>query len=290
MGRALRARLRKRGFHLHVVTRGNEVRDANRDTIYGGGIENTDLLRRLVPKCAAVVHLASATTPGLSGQAPSLEASLNMGPTLGLIEILQQHPQVRVIYVSSGGTVYGNPGHDLVPEIAEIKPLSFYGAGKIAVEIFLRCLEQNAGNPVAILRPSNLYGPGQPLYRGFGVIRTMLQHLHDGSVMTIWGDGSVVRDFIYIDDMISAVESVLADPNATGTFNVGSGIGNSLNDLIRTIEMVCGSRLQIQYDSSRSIDVQRVVLDITKIKSKYDWTPAMSLSEGVARTWKWLCA
>lgn len=288
MGRALSARLRERGSIVHVVTRDNEVREDG-GVMHSGGIENTELLRKLIPQCPTVIHMASATTPGLSSRAPSLE-SRNIAPTLGLIEILQDHPHVRVIYISSGGTVYGNPTLSAVPEHAEIQPLSFYGAGKAALETFLRCLQQTGGNPVTILRPSNVYGPHQPMYRGFGVIRTMLQHLRNDTAMTIWGDGSVVRDFLYIDDMVSAVECVLDDAGATGTLNVGSGDGHSLNEIIRIMEAVCGARLRVQYEPSRGIDVQRVVLDISTIKARYGWDPTVSIENGLARTWEWLCS
>ena len=121
------------------------------------------------------------------------------------------------------------------------------------------------------------------------MVRTMLQHLHDRSTITNWGDGSVVRDFIYIDDVVSAIECVLVETDASGTFNVGSGVGHSINDLKILIEEVCGDRLFAHYEPSRSIDVRRIVLDSSGIKKRFNWAPNTSLSEGVAKTWKWLC-
>lgn len=288
MGRALTARLRSLGHDVHIVIRGVTLDVSDGVTVHAGGLENTQLLRRLIPRFKTIVHLASATTPSLSSKTPSLEANLNIAPTLGLLEELQKYPDVRLIYISSGGTVYGNPAVEMVPESAPLSPLSFYGAGKAAVEGFLRCFQHLSGNPVVILRPSNLYGPGQPRYQGFGVVRTMLQHMRDGSTMTIWGDGSVVRDFVYVDDVVSAIECVIADADARGTFNIGSGAGHSLNDLKTIIEQVCGSALSTRYESSRSIDVRRVVLDTSSMKKRFDWSPSTSLSDGVGRTWKWL--
>jgi len=290
LGRALTSRLDESGYALHVVTRSNALDFSDKVTSYGGGMENATLLRRLIPEFKTVVHLASGTTPGLSNRAPSLEGSMNITPTLILLEELQRNPHVRLIYVSSGGAVYGNPASRLVPESAELRPLSYYGAGKAAVESFLNCLHLQTGNPVVILRPSNLYGPGQPMYQGFGVVRTMLQHLRDNSPMTIWGDGSNVRDYLYIDDMVSAVELVLANASASGPFNVGNGIGHSLNELIHIAESVSGARLSVRYETSRGIDVGRIVLDITSIQQCYGWTPATVLENGMAKTWKWLCS
>ncbi|MEO9115135.1 MAG: NAD-dependent epimerase/dehydratase family protein [Gemmatimonadaceae bacterium] len=290
MGRALTARLRARGHDVHILVRGTTLDVPDGVTVHGGGMENVELLRRLLPRFKTVVHLASATTPGLSSKSPSLESSGNIAPTLGLLEELQKFPGLRLVYVSSGGTVYGNPEHEMVPESAQLSPLSFYGAGKVAIEDFVQCFQRLSGNPVVILRPSNLYGPGQPRYQGFGVVRTMLQHVLDRSTMTIWGDGTVVRDFLYIDDMMSAIECVLDGTDASGTFNVGAGVGHSLNDLKNIIEDVCGKRLDIRHEHPRSIDVQRIVLDSSNMEKQFGWTPLTGLWLGIAKTWEWLCA
>lgn len=288
MGRALCARLGARGYDVHVLARGTTLDIAEGCTVHGGGMENTELLRRLLPRMGTIVHLASATTPGLSAVTPSLEADLNIAPTLGLLGELIAHPHIRLVYVSSGGTVYGDPGSGTADESSELKPLSFYGAGKVAVETFLRCFQQRQGNPLVILRPSNVYGPGQPRYQGFGVIRTMLQHALDGSTMSIWGDGSTVRDFVYIDDVVSAMECFVADGAPTGTFNIGAGVGHSLNDLVSVVERASGRRLCVRHEAARGIDVQRIVLDTRAIRERCGWTAATPLEAGVVHTWQWL--
>jgi len=289
IGRALCARLAEQGFDLHILTRRTVINDLNGCTVHSGGLENIELLRRLLHKAGTVVHLASATTPGLSASTPSLEANLNITATLGLLEELRAHPHTRLIYISSGGTVYGDPGKGMASESSELKPLSYYGAGKVAAEAFLRCFEERNGNPVVILRPSNVYGPGQPRYQGFGVIRTMLQHAFDGSTMTIWGDGSIVRDFIYIDDFTAALECFLTRSSPIGTYNIGAGIGYSLNELIAIIETVSGRSLNIRHEAARSFDVQSIVLDTHAIRLRCDWTPTTPLEAGVTNTWNWLC-
>lgn len=288
MGRALGNRLRDVGYQVHAVVRGALLDAPDGVVVHGGGIENLELLRELIPQMDAIVHVASATTPGLSRATPSLEANLNVTPTLGLLEELQRHPRVRLIYLSSGGTVYGNPGLASATEATALHPLSYYGAGKLAIEEFLRCFQQLAGNPVTILRPSNLYGPGQPRYQGFAVVRTMLQHLLDGTSMSLWGDGSAVRDFIHVDDVVAAIECVLADTGATGTYNVGSGIGHSLNDLKAVVTQVSGRELQVRYEPARNIDVQRIVLDSTAMQRRFGWSPRIPLDAGIESTWNWL--
>lgn len=290
IGQAIAARLHGQGHDVHTIKRGIEL-DARADAnVHGGGMENIEALRHLLPEADVVVHLASATTPGLSRTSPFLEASLNIGPTLAVIEEMQRYPAVRLVYLSSGGAMYGSQDDAGATEATPPQPQSYYGAGKLAIEGFLRCLEHLAGNPITILRPSNVYGPGQPRYHGFAVIRTMLQHVVDGTTMSFWGDGSVVRDFIHIDDMTSAIECVISDPAASGTFNVGSGIGHSLNDLRTLIERVTGKALHVNYEPSRSIDVKRIVLDSNAMRERFGWAPAIPLSEGIENTWRWLCA
>ncbi len=288
IGRALSARLARLGFDVHVLLRGTTLDGSADCTVHTGGLENIELLRKLLPRMAAVVHLASATNPGLSAATPSLEANLNIAPALGLIEQLSAHPHVRLIYVSSGGTVYGDPGDGAASESSPLQALSYYGAGKIAVEVFLRCFHERCGNPLVILRPSNVYGPGQPRYQGFGVVRTMLQHALDNTPMTIWGDGSIVRDFIYIDDLVSAVAGFTGHGAPCGTFNVGAGIGHSLNELAHLIERVTERSLAITHEPTRGIDVGRIVLDCTAIRACCGWIATTPLDDGLANTWQWL--
>ena len=289
MGRALASRLHASGHEVHVVARGTVVETLEGVHAHGGGMENIDHLRGLFSRADTVVHLASATTPGLSRRAPMLEASGNIAPTLAILQELQQHPRTRLVFLSSGGTVYGNPGSHGATEQTPANPLSYYAAGKFALETFLRTFAHLAGNRVVVLRPSNIYGPGQPMYQGFGVIRTMLQHLADGTTMEIWGDGSVVRDFIHVDDMVAAIECVLRDREAGGTFNVGSGVGHSLNDIRMLAEAASGRTLDVSYAPSRSIDVARIVLDSTALQDRFGWKARVNLAEGIRQTWDWLC-
>lgn len=217
-----------------------------------------------------------------------MEADKNIKPTLELINILDSYQKLRLIYVSSGGTVYGNPEVNPVNEDTPLRPLSFYGAGKVAIESFLRSFSSPSKRNITILRPSNVYGPNQPFRNGFGVIRTMLEHLFHGKEMEIWGDGNAIRDFLYIDDMVSAIVSLMAFPNDNQTYNVGSGIGHSLNQIKAIIESVCGKELPVKYRPGRKIDVERIVLDSSRLCEATHWQPRVAIEQGIALTWEWL--
>ncbi|ABW66333.1 NAD-dependent epimerase/dehydratase family protein [Desulfosudis oleivorans] len=288
IGRALAGHLCRTGGPVHVVGR-NPVKNFEGGAVFHqGSMADRSLLESILPQCDVVIHLASATTPGSSAGRPLAEADTNILPTLKLLDMFRDCGNRWMIFVSSGGTLYGNPETVPVNESQPLCPLSYHGAGKIAIEAFLHAFAHDSGKHVTILRPANVYGPGQPLSQGFGFIRTVLEHARMDTEVKIWGDGSTVRDFLYIEDMIKGIESVMnADPH-TDTYNIGSGEGHSLNNVIKTVEKVCGRPLKVQYSTARQVDVRKIVLDCSKIMEKTGWKPETSLEEGVRLTWQWM--
>ncbi|MCR4299045.1 MAG: NAD-dependent epimerase/dehydratase family protein [Gallionella sp.] len=250
------------------------------------GHHNVERLETVLPECGTVIHLASATTPGSSARHPDLELD-NLTLTLRLLELIQDQPETHLIFFSSGGTVYGNPERLPVAEDAPIAPLSNHGAGKAAQEAFCQAFRAR-GHAVTILRPSNAYGPGQTMRGGFGLVRTMLEHARAGTAMGIWGDGENIRDFIYIGDVVEACARFIGLPQDSGTYNLGSGIGYSINQVRHVVEQATGIELKISHRPARGIDVRAVVLDISRIEARLSWKPEINLEEGVRHTWNWL--
>ena len=266
IGSALAVRLKREGMPVHII-----------------GCHNGELLETVLPQCSTVVHLASGTTPGSSACRPEMELG-NLALTLRLLELLQAQPETHLIFFSSGGTVYGNPDRLPITEDTPIAPLSNYGAGKAAQEAFCQTL-RSQGHPVTILRPSNAYGPGQTMRRGFGLVRTMLEHALCDTPMEIWGDGENVRDFIYIDDIVEATVRLIDLPQDFGTYNLGSGIGYSINRVREIVESICSKKLAASCRPERGIDVRGVVLDNARLNARFGWQPAIGLKDGMARTW-----
>ncbi|MFZ5562875.1 MAG: GDP-mannose 4,6-dehydratase [Thermodesulfobacteriota bacterium] len=288
LGSALAGHLCRRGWPVHMVGRNPAGNLDNGIVFHKGSMADSALLKTVLPECNLVIHLASATTPGSSAGNPMVEAETNILPTLKFLDTFRDCKNRWMIFVSSGGTLYGNPETVPVSEKQALRALSYHGAGKIAIEAFLQAFAHDSGNPVTILRPSNFYGPGQSLRRGFGFIRTVLEHARTNTEVKIWGDGSTVRDFLYIDDMVKSIQAVLGAGPHSDVYNIGSGEGHSLNDVIKTVETVCGRKLRVQYSPARQVDVQRVVLDCARIRSRLGWEPETSLEEGVRLTWQWL--
>lgn len=266
IGSALAQRLQLESMPVHVIGRHNEA-----------------MLATLLPKCSTVVHLASGTTPGSSARYASLETG-NIALTLRLLELLQKQPQIHLLYFSSGGTVYGNPAMVPVTEDCALTPLSNYGAGKVAQEAFCQSLRAQ-GHAVTILRTANVYGRGQTMRHGFGLIRTMLEHARVGKPLEIWGDGENVRDYIYIDDVVDACMRLIALPGDSGTYNLGSGVGYSINQVKTLVDEVFGFRLETVYRPARGTDVREVVLNSSYLNARLNWRPRVTIEDGIANTW-----
>lgn len=234
-----------------------------------------------------VYHLISATVPATSNLDIVGDISNNLINTVRLLELMVSNGVGRIVFLSSGGTVYGIPSSSVIPEHHELNPICSYGIVKVSIEKYLAMFEHLHGLQSAILRVSNPYGVWQP-YNGIqGVISVFLNKILTGQDINVWGDGGVERDFLYIDDLIDAM--LMAErSNLSGVFNVGSGIGSSLNEILDCARLVTGKSFVVNYRDKRNFDVPKVVLDITKIRNRLAWAPKVSLERGVGLTWEWL--
>ncbi|MCK9365955.1 MAG: NAD-dependent epimerase/dehydratase family protein [Metallibacterium scheffleri] len=267
--------------HRRQATFGHDVH-----TISADATEAT-----LLQDCDAVAWLASGTTPAASASDPLLELGSNLGPLLKLLHTLQTQPDCHLLYVSSGGTLYGDVAQP-APEALAAHPRSYYAAGKAAAEYFIAAYAQQYSATATVLRPSNVYGPGQTLHGGFGVIPAAMSCLREDKPMTLWGDGESLRDYLYIDDFVAACMAVLQQPPPRGmrVFNVCSEQATSLKQLLAVIEQVAGRPLRRDQRPARAVDLRRVLLDGARIRQELGWAPRTSLHDGLQRTWQWLNA
>lgn len=290
IGRALGRRLAALGCEVDVLSRHAEPGTRDGISFHRGSQADADAVAPLLARCDAVVHLASTTTPGRSARAPGLEMRENLEPLAGFLETLTAVGSRRILYLSSGGAIYGNPYVLPVLEDHPPQPLSWHAAGKVAAEEFLRThARQVAGTTLAILRPANVYGPGQSLQAGFGIVRTLLERACEGGGIELWGDGSQVRDFLYIDDLVEACLHLLAAPAVTGTYNVGSGTGTTLMQLVRLVEQITERPIPITFHPERGIDVTGIWLDSSRLHAATGWRAATSLEVGLQLAWSELC-
>ncbi|MEH6737398.1 MAG: NAD-dependent epimerase/dehydratase family protein [Sulfitobacter sp.] len=237
----------------------------------------------------AVIHLASTTVPATSNMDPVADITGNLIAMVRLLEVMRQTNVRKMVYLSSGGTVYGVPQTDPVAETHPLNPISSYGVVKIAIENYLFMEHKLHGLQHVILRASNPYGPRQGHTGTQGIIGTYLWRLAQGEQIEVWGDGSVVRDYIHVHDLAELCHSALIS-DVSGTFNAGSNDGASVNDIVDHIRRTVSSDITPIYKPGRGFDVPRVVLDTSKAQSQLNWGKKISLGAGIEDTWKWVQA
>lgn len=241
----------------------------------------------------AVIHLASTTVPGTANLDPIADINGNLVATVRMLELMRAAGRRKIVYLSSGGTVYGIPQTDPVDESHPLRPINSYGIVKAAIENYLYMEHALHGLGHVVLRASNPYGPRQGRLGVQGIIGTHLWKIARGESIEIWGDGSVVRDFIHVRDLADlCVTAVLSDPR--GCFNAGSGEGTSINQVVAAIrQVVTTDSFPLAgpvYKPGRSFDVPRIVLDIGHARRTYGWQPRIGLDAGLAETWDWVRA
>lgn len=287
IGASLVEALAARGHAVRVLDRGPPRPDVKWDGVdyRRGRIDEAEVLASALHGTRAVFHLVSATVPSTSSRDPVFDVQSNLVPALHLMQAMQAAGVPRLIFFSSGGTVYGNPSVTPVPESHPLLPVSSYGIVKAAIERYIATFSADGGIRPIVIRPSNPYGPRQSSARGQGVIAAFLECAADDQPVRIWGDGQTVRDYVHVDDVAAfAVKALEAD--ITGTFNVGSGSGTTLNELLDVIRRVTGRVIGVEYLPARGFDVRRVVLDISAAGRVVGWTPRRDLESGISAVWK----
>ncbi len=291
LGRNLAQALLNRGSEVLVLSRRPSPFEHHPRLRYvQGDLSDAALRADLLAQCGTIVFLASESVPGSTARKPLTEIDGNLRPLAAWIEDLFALPSRRIIHLSSGGTVYGDPQRLPVAEEAPLRPLSFHAAIKLAAEQCWRVLARDGQHDVTVLRPSNIYGPGQPLLSHFGVIRKLLEVALRGQAFEIWGDGQTVRDYLYIDDFVDACLQLLQLPAEPGfrVFNLGAGEGVSLLELCRRVEAICGHAVTRRHLPARTVDVRRIVLDSSALTAATGWRPQVDLDAGLRRSWDWL--
>lgn len=235
-----------------------------------------------------VVHCVSTTTPKSSNESPEFDIQSNVIGTLNLLDICVRHKVGKLVFLSSGGTVYGDIGNlEMVDETHSVRPMCSYGVSKLSIEHYLDVYKHLRGLDYVALRLSNPYGERQSPLRALGALTVFLHRALKCQSVEVWGDGSVTRDFIYVGDVASAVYLAAMNP-LSGIYNVGTGIGLSLSDILAQISQVIGVEPTIAWLASRSFDVPRIVLDAKKLRKATNWTCATSIHDGIAITADWL--
>lgn len=235
---------------------------------------------------AVVFHLAGTARPSISTDRIGAEIASDIAMGVALLEWGRDCP-CRWVFASSGGTVYGEASTPRIDESHPTDPMSSYGIAKLTMEKYFNLYGRLYGIDYVIARIANPFGPFQQPNTGQGLIATLFGRVRRGEVIDIWGDGENVRDYLYIDDMIDALVRLAGCGASARIYNVGSGTGTSITQLITHIAQIAGRAPVLRHYPARTIDVRRNVLDVERLKRDTAWTQRISLHEGLRRTGHW---
>jgi UDP-glucose 4-epimerase len=228
-----------------------------------------------------VFHLISTTIPSDSSKVCVFDITSNVIPTLRLLDACVKLSIKKIIFLSSGGTVYGIPKNTPMPEEHPTNPICSYGIHKLTIEKYLQFYYMQYGLDYRVIRLSNPYGTGQNLGKNQGVVPIFLDKILHNKPIEVWGDGSIIRDYIYIDDAIEGIISALYYEGVHKIFNIGSGFGMSILEVIHSISNILNIKCEINYLEARKIDVPVNILDISRAKENLFWKCNVNFENGI---------
>jgi len=251
-----------------------------------GDITDFEIVDRACHGVDCLINLASTVVPSTSNKDPVFDVNTNLIGALNTLKASVKNNVQKYIFLSSGGTIYGNKFSSKPhKETDSTEPICSYGIVKLAIEKYIHMFSDLYGLPYAILRLSNPYGPGYSLEKPQGAIHHFISSAINNQPITIWGDGTQQRDFIFIDDVVEAITKVVDLARDQSLLNIGSSSSTSLNNILEIIEEVSGSPLNIIYQESRDFDVHKSELDITVAKNVLQWEPRTTLLDGIRKTY-----
>ena len=230
-----------------------------------------------------IYHYAWTSLPATANSDPAADLAANVTATIRLLDAAKRHG-CRVVFASSGGTVYGVTAEP-IHERTLLAPITAYGASKATAEIYLNLYRSLHRMDCRIARIANPYGAGQNTGRGQGAVSAFLGKALRSEPIVIWGNGAIVRDYIHISDTAAGLVKLAQAQDLGGqcVFNIGSGVGHSLNDVISEIERLLRRHLKVEHTPARSFDVPVNILSIKRAREVLGWEPLLSFSQGLSR-------
>jgi len=255
-----------------------------------GDLADSTLAPRALDGAEVVVYLSSTTVPQTSEDDPVNDIVANLFPLLRFLGWARRQGVRRLVFLSSGGMVYGPPSTLAVSETHPTQPIAAHGIVKLMMEKYILAQAATSGAEAVVLRVSNVYGERQDPFGRFGAPATFLGCAARRQPIVVWGDGETVRDYVYAKDIAQACLAAVTVQNARSVYNIGTGQGHSLKDLIGIIKNTIGDdhRLEIEWKARRSFDIPCIVLDSSLARRELGWEPKTALADGVRLTWEWV--
>lgn len=232
-----------------------------------------------------VFHFLSTTTPASADRAPTVDLRTNVSATVELLSLCAEAGVRRVFFASSGGAIYGPQPRRVFTEDAPLLPVSPYGIGKLTIERYLDYYATTAGLDSVALRISNPYGPRATTSKGQGIIPITLDRIRRGEPAVQVGDGSMVRDYLHVDDLVARIMRMVERAPEHRAYNLGSGRGHSVAEVLAAVRDVVGYDFDVLRVPQPATFVDHVVLDVSRFRAEYGPDRDLTLTEGIADTW-----
>lgn len=287
IGTNLGLALLQKGFSVRVVSRSKPHSFLMSEGATWCKCDITDqrTLLHAMSDCEIVFHLASNTNPKTSGNNPASDVQNNIAGTLNVLEQAVAQPGIRrLIFISSGGTVYGIPKTLPISENHPTEPICSYGICKLSIEKYLALYHRNHNLDTRVLRLSNPYGTHQPIDRLQGAIAVFTARMLKGQPIEVWGDGSVTRDYLHVSDAVDAMLLLMEYQGDVRLFNLGSGIGHSINEILKILQIQAKKKIDVRYSEGRTFDVPVNFLDTNLIRRELLWDQKIDIDSGISRT------
>lgn len=232
-----------------------------------------------------VVHMLSTTDPATAERDPTLDIRTNVLSSISLFELCAQAGVKHIYFPSSGGAIYGPQDRQSFNENAPTRPISPYAIGKLAIENYLNYYYHRFGLCSTVVRISNPYGTRQNPRKRQGVIPIFLRQIMQGNPITVMGDGTMIRDYIYVEDVAEIMARMITDGTPHTLYNLGSGHPTSVNQIVEVIQEVTGVQVQVRHTPVPSTYVPHVTLDVTRLRKDFPDIRLTRLGTGVRKTW-----
>lgn len=236
----------------------------------------------------AICHLAAQIDVRISVQDPIEDARLNVLGTINVLEAARRGGVRKVVFTSSGGSIYGEPENLPVNESVPVNPLSPYAASKVSGEVYLSMFRGLYGLETTALALSNVYGPRQDPHGEAGVVAIFGSALLQGKATAIYGDGSAVRDYVFVGDVVDAFARAIGTDGDGCRFNIGTGVGTSVRELHTAIARLAGAADTPRSAEARLGELQAITLDVSAAGVSLGWAPRVDLADGLAKTLDWI--
>jgi len=284
--------LARQGHSIRIFASQNDPNRLAREEValtevFFGSLDDAALLNAALRDVEVIVHLACSMIPQLSNESPATDVMENLVGSIRLLAAAKNAGVRKIVFASSGGTIYGPTESTLLTEDHPTNPICSYGITKLAIEKYLALYYHLYGLEYVVLRLANPFGEYQNPNRGQGAIAVFINRVLKRQPIQIWGDGSVARDYFYIGDAVRAFSYVVERETRSRIYNIGSGIPRTINEILIVIGNETGITPNIEYESPRMVDIPINFLDIARAGRELSWSATTPFEVGIRQAIAW---